>query len=123
MRAHRLALKTEDPMLEKARAERRRFRRVRVDLGGRVFVPADSREAVCKVVEMSPGGASVECEVIPDMGTPIILYVDSLGRFEGAVVRSSSAGFGVRFTSNPPQRERPPQQPTLLLNKAFVGAK
>jgi len=121
MRAHRLALKTEDPMLEKARAERRRFRRVRVDLGGRVFVPADNREAVCKVVEMSPGGASVECELKPDMGTPIILYVDSLGRFEGAVARSSSAGFGVRFTSTPLKRERTAEQLTLLMNKALIG--
>ena len=120
MRAHRLALKTEDPVLEKARAERRRFRRVRVDLDGRVFVPSDSREAVCKVVDMSPGGASVECEVVPATGTPIILYVDGLGRFEGAVARTSASGFGVRFSSTQLKRERTAEQLTLLLNKGLV---
>jgi hypothetical protein len=121
MRAHRLALKTEDPVLEKARAERRRFRRVRVDLDGRVFVPTDSREAVCKVVDMSPGGASVECEVVPDTGTPIIVYVDSLGRFEGAVARTSTAGFSVRFSSTQLKRERTAEQLTLLMNKEVAG--
>lgn len=121
MRAHRLALKTEDPVLEKARAERRRFRRVRVDLGGRIFVPTDNREAVCKVVDMSPGGASIECEVVPATSTPIILYVDDLGRFEGAVVRTSAAGFVVRFSSTQLKRERTAEQLTLLLNKELVG--
>lgn len=121
MRAHRLALKTEDPLLEKARAERRRFRRVRVDLDGRIFVPADNREAVCKVVDMSPGGASVECEVVPDAATPIILYVDGLGRFEGAVARTSAAGFGVRFSSTQLKRERTAEQLTVLMNKGLVG--
>jgi PilZ domain len=121
MRAHRLALKTEDPILEKARAERRRFRRVPVDLGGRVFLPADSSEVACKVVEMSPGGASVECKVIPDTGTPIILYVDGLGRFEGAVARTSDEGFGVRFTSTQLKRERTAEQLALLMNKELLG--
>ena len=84
MRAQNLALESEDPLLEKARAERRRFRRVRVDLSGRLFVPTDSREAGCKIIDMSPGGASVECEIMPASGTQIILYIDRLGRFEGA---------------------------------------
>jgi hypothetical protein len=121
MRAHRLALKTEDPVLEKARADRRRFRRVRVDLDGRVFVPTDSREAVCKIVDMSPGGAFVECEVVPQRSTPIIVYVDGLGRFEGAVVRTSATGFVVRFSSTQLKRERTAEQLTLLLNKELVG--
>jgi hypothetical protein len=120
MRGPRLALRAEDPILEKARAERRRFRRVQVDLPGRLFVPAESREATCKITDMSPGGASVECEAIPNAGTPIILYIDTLGRFEGVVARQNETGFGVRFSSTQLKRERTAEQLTLLMNKSLL---
>jgi len=118
MRAQNLALESEDPLLEKARAERRRFRRVRVDLSGRLFVPTDSREAGCKIIDMSPGGASVECEIMPASGTQIILYIDRLGRFEGAVSRATEQGFGVRFSSTQHKRERTAEQLMLLANNS-----
>ena len=118
MRAQNLALEAEDPLLEKARAERRRFRRVRVDLPGRLFVPTDSREAPCKIIDMSPGGASIECEVMPASGTQIILYVERLGRFEGAVSRANEQGFGVRFSSTLHKRERTAEQLMLLANNS-----
>lgn len=120
MRAQQVALEPEDPVLEKARAERRRFRRVRVDLGGRLFVPADSLEAGCKIAEMSPGGAVVECELIPAPATQIILYIDRLGRFEGAVARTSVLGFSVRFSSTQLKRERTAEQLTLLMNNSLI---
>jgi hypothetical protein len=120
MRPQRLALVPEHPVLERARSERRRFRRVQVDLPGRLFVPADSREAACKIVDMSPGGASVECELIPAAATQIILYIDGLGRFEGAVARANPRGFGVRFSSTQLKRDRTAEQLTLLMNKSLV---
>jgi hypothetical protein len=120
MRGQRLALKAGDPILDRARAERRRFRRVRVDLPGRLFVPAESREAICKITDMSPGGASVECDAIPNAGTPVILYIDTLGRFEGVVARQGENGFGVRFSSTQLKRERTAEQLALLMNKALL---
>ena len=86
-----------DPVVAKARAERRRFRRVRIDCPARLFVPADAREAACKIVDLSPGGASVECAVVPDAGTQVVLYVDGFGRFEGTVARREGEWFGVKF--------------------------
>ncbi len=115
-----LATKPEDPVIERAKAERRRFRRVSVDLSGRLFVPADSSEAKCKITDMSPGGASVECECIPEAGTQIVLYIDGLGRFEGATVRQDANGFGVRFVSTQLKRERTAEQLTLLMNKSLL---
>ncbi len=106
--------------MAKARAERRRYRRVRVDLPGRLFVPAEEREARCKVVDMSPGGASVECEISPPSDCQIVLYVDGFGRFEGTVVRRDGYGFGVRFASTLMKRERTAEQLTLYLNKALL---
>src|SRR5476651_998354 len=106
MPGQRLAEKPGDTVLEKAKAERRRFRRVPVNLSGRLFVPADSHEAKCRITDMSPGGASVECDCVPDAGVQIVLYIDGFGRFEGTIARQDERGFGVRFVSTALKRER-----------------
>jgi hypothetical protein len=115
-----MAMKDAEPVVAKAGAERRRFRRVKVDLPGRLFIPADSREARCTINDLSPGGAAITCETIPDAGTPVILYVDSFGRFEGNVVRSEGGAFGVAFVCTPSKRERTAEQLILFLNKTLV---
>ena len=115
-----LAMKDAEPVLARARAERRRFRRVRVDLPGRLFTPSDGCEARCSVVDLSPGGAAIRCETIPEPGTPVVLYVDNFGRFEGVVARKDGAGFGIAFQCTATKRERTAEQLTLFLNKALV---
>ncbi len=50
-----LAMKDAEPVVARARAERRRFRRVRIDLPGRLFTPADEREIALQVIDLSPG--------------------------------------------------------------------
>lgn len=113
-------MKDAEPVIAKARAERRRYRRVRIDLPGRLFIPNEEREARCKIVEMSPGGASVECETSPQTDSQIVLYIDGFGRFEGTVVRRDGYGFGLRFASTMMKRERTAEQLTLFLNKALL---
>jgi hypothetical protein len=116
-----LLKRTEDPVLAKARADRRRFRRVDVNLPGKLFIPADSREVPCKVVDLSPGGASLECEFLPEIGTHVVLYVDGgFGRFEGAVARRDGYGFGMRFNATQMKREKIAEQLTLFMNKMVV---
>jgi hypothetical protein len=115
-----MAMKDAEPVVAKAGAERRRFRRVKIDLPGRLFVPSDSREARCTVTDLSPGGAAIACEVIPDAGTPVVLYVDGFGRFEGNVVRRDGHSFGVVFVCTSSKRERIAEQLILFLNKTLV---
>ena len=115
-----LAMKDAEPVLARARAERRRFHRVRVDLPGRLFLPADGREDRCSVVDLSPGGAAIRCETMPEAGTQVVLYVDGFGRFEGAVARKDGGSFGIAFQCTPSKRERTAEQLTLFLNKALV---
>jgi hypothetical protein len=115
-----MAMKDAEPVVAKASAERRRFRRVKIDLPGRLFVPSDAREARCTVTDLSPGGAAIASETIPDPGTPVILYVDGFGRFEGTVARRDGHGFGVSFVCTPSKRERTAEQLILFLNKTLV---
>jgi hypothetical protein len=113
-------IKDAGPIVARSRAERRRFRRVRIDLPGRLFTPSDGQEARCTVVDLSPGGASIAAESLPPAGTPVILYVDGFGRFEGNTVRRDGHGFGVSFVCTPSKRERTAEQLVLFLNKALV---
>ncbi len=107
----------QDPSDEPAGAEKRRFRRVTVDLPGRLFLPTESREERCTVTDLSPGGAAVRSEMAPDIGMAVVLYVDGFGRFEGQVARRDGYGFGIAFLSTLAKRERTAEQLTLFLNK------
>ena len=118
---HTLLMTDSEPNTAKAGAERRRFRRIRVDLPGRLFTPADGQEARCTVIDLSPGGAAIACELVPAKGTAVILYVDGFGRFEGNVMRGDETSFGIQFACTQAKRERTAEQLTLFLNKSLVG--
>ncbi len=109
-----------ESLVAKTKAERRRFIRVKVNLGGRLFVPDDGRETRCQVVDMSPGGAQLVCEIVPDAGTKVIVYIDGFGRFEAVVARPEQGHFGVRFNCSPLKRERVAEQLILLMNRGSV---
>ncbi|HEY6578565.1 MAG TPA: PilZ domain-containing protein [Rhizomicrobium sp.] len=76
-----------EALIAKEVAERRRHLRVQVNLGGRLFVPGDGREGKCRITEMSPGDAQIISEIVPDVGTYIVLYVEGFGRFDAEVAR------------------------------------
>jgi hypothetical protein len=115
------AMKDAEPVIARAKAERRRYRRVRVDLPGRLFMPADGREARCTILDLSPGGAAIRCELAPEAGAAVVLYADGFGRFEGVVARpGGTTPFGVAFQCTPAKRERTAEQLTLFLNKSLV---
>jgi hypothetical protein len=112
--------KDRDSVVAQAKAERRRFLRVQVDLSARLFVPGDGREAKCKVIDLSPGGAQLDCEVVPVADTAIVLYIDGFGRFEGTVARPEGSTFGVKFNCSALKRERVVEQLTLYMNRGEV---
>jgi hypothetical protein len=115
------SIREAEPIVAKAKAERRRFRRVRVDLPGRLFVPDKSHEAQCNVADLSPGGASIDCDYVPESGTHVVLYIDGFGRFEGtAVRRDGRPGFGMRFNATLLKREKIAEQLTLFMNKSLI---
>lgn len=114
-----------EALVAKAREERRLYRRVPVDFKGRLFVPGEEREAPCAITDMSPGGAQVACEVIPEAQTAVVIYIDGFGRFEGVVARPpkgewTEGKFGVKFNCTAMKRERVAEQLTLYLNSGSI---
>lgn len=120
MHAHAPALNDTDPVVARSKADRRRFRRVDVDLPGKLFIPATSQEFPCTVVDLSPGGANVACETAFPADTPVVLYASSFGRFEGQVVRCEDGQFGIRFHSTAMKRERTAEQLILFMNRSLL---
>ena len=120
MHAHALVMKNIEPVISKARAERRRFRRVHVDLPGKLFIPANGQEELLQIVDLSSGGAQVEGNLTLAPETQIVLYINGFGRFEGTVVRSDGNAFGVRFVCTALKRERTAEQLTLFMNRSLV---
>jgi hypothetical protein len=115
-----------EELLARARADRRRYRRVSVDLNGRLFVPGDERDAPCKITDMSPGGGQLSCaEFTPEAETPVVIYIDGFGRFEGVVARPpkgewAEGKFGVKFSCSALKRERIAEQLTVYMNRGVV---
>ena len=101
----------------KAKAERRRYIRLDVNLAGRLFVPGDGREAGCRIIDVSPVGAQVASEFVPAVGAPVVLYIEGLGRFEAEVSRTENDRFGVRFQFSALKRERFSEQLAVLTNR------
>jgi hypothetical protein len=93
---------------------------VKVDLGGRIFVPADNQESTCKIVDLSPGGCSIDSELQLEADTPVVIYIDAFGRFEGNIVKRPGSPFGVKFNCSQMKRERVAEQLTLFMNKELV---
>lgn len=106
--------------LARLRAEPHRFKPVRVDLQGRLFVPSEGQEGRCTILNLSAGGAEIQCEIAPAAGMQVVLYIDGFGRFEGAVAPIDGQTFAIEFHCTPLKRERIAEQLTLFLNKSLV---
>jgi len=81
-------------------AERRRFRRVAVELPAALFVPGRNAESECRVTNISPAGAEIACEAEKLLDCQVVLYVRALGRFEGQVVWQYDGRYGVKFAAS-----------------------
>ena len=106
-----------DRVIERARADRRRYRRVDLNIAGRLFLPDDQSETPCHIFDLSPGGARIGAETPLTAGITVILYVGEFGRFEGTVVRLWGGDFGVQFTCSTLKRERIAERLTVYLNR------
>jgi hypothetical protein len=105
-----------DTVVDHSLAERRRYKRERVDLMGRQFEATENREADCKIADLSPGGARIVSDVVPPRGAQVVVYIDGFGRFEGNVARVERDGFAIQFNCSDHKRERVGKQLANYIN-------
>jgi hypothetical protein len=100
--------------------EKRRFRRVGIVLPGR-FMLEDRREFPCRTIDVSAGGLALSAPVNGAIGSRIVAYIDTIGRFEGSVARSFAGGFAMTAEMSPARREKLVNQLTWLINRDLPG--
>ena len=88
------------------RLERRRDKRSQMLLPGRIFCAERGLEANCLLVDISPGGATLECPLCVLVDDKIILYVDRLGRFEATVAMRVGTRLSLQFHYNDTMRRK-----------------
>jgi hypothetical protein len=103
-----------EAVIARATAERRRHLRLQVDLPGKFFIPAEQREDLCRIVDLSPSGARVASDFVPANGAQLVLYIDEFGRFECDVVRTEWGHFGVVFRCSALKQARLAEQLEII---------
>ena len=86
--------------------EKRGFKRSSTLLDGTLFIRSTSTALACWVLDISAGGARVGCQTPLRTATLVVLYIESIGRFEGITNRWSNRSVGIKFTCGDAKRER-----------------
>jgi len=108
-------------IIERASKERRRFRRVRLSIMGRLYIPATQEEAMCTAQDISPGDACIDCELKQEPMGRAVIYLESLGRFEGPISRGDDGRLVMTFSCSPLKREKLADQLILEVNRHLLG--
>lgn len=97
--------------------ERRRFRRMPIEITGRLLDTA-GREHDCRTADISPGDARIVSEQLPAVGERVVIYLEGFGRVSGKVARTCGEGeVAVIFDFSAHKREKMAEQLTLVVNK------
>jgi PilZ domain len=98
----------------------RRHQRVSVEVMGRYMLET-RREYPCHTLNISPGGLALVAPVVGALGERVVVYLDQLGRVEGAVVRLLPNGFAIAFSATIRKRDKLASQLTWLANRHILG--
>lgn len=108
-------------VIARALKERRRFRRVNITSTGRLYIPATQEETICTVEDISPGDASILCELRQEPKGRAVIYLETFGRFEGPIIRAKSGSFVMTFSCSLQKREKLADQLTLEMNRHLLS--
>lgn len=100
--------------------DHRRHRRAKIALHGR-FLNAQNEEHSLLTKDISCGGACLRTQSSPEVGSPIVCYIDELGRIVGKVVRHTEDGFALTFKVSQVKRDRLADKLIWLVNKDTLG--
>ena len=70
------------------------------------YMLVDRREGRCPLIQLTADEAVIATPERPEIGSPIISYVQGFGRFEGTVSGFSSTGLHIAIQASDSQRQR-----------------
>jgi PilZ domain len=100
---------------DKTLGERRRHKRVAVNLPGR-YMLEDGAEHPCTCVDISAGGLRLRGAQTGAWGSRVIAYVEGIGRLEGHIIRRAPGWFALETHSSARRGERVQERIEALLN-------
>ena len=95
---------------------------MRIALAGIMFVPTENVIINCLIVNLSAGGARIQCEAPPPRNIRVVLYIDGFGRFEGVTTRYVRDELGLRFVCTEEKRQRLLQDIAAFINGGVTCA-
>src|SRR5690606_12075178 len=97
--------------------ERRRFRRMPIEVNGRLMDPL-GREHDCRTADISPGDIRIAAPILPQVGERVVIYLAGFGRVSGHVARKCGEGeVAIIFDFTAHKREKMAEQLTLAVNR------
>src|SRR5258708_15292329 len=109
--------------------ERRAHPRLATDEVAELVIPSEEMLLPCRVLNISQGGAGIECDVIPQAGTKVVLVMKDGRHFESVTAWYKCGELRLRFTGGashqadprllPYRRERLPPLVSLTVAGHF----
>jgi hypothetical protein len=84
----------------------RKYERIQLFLPGQLFNPLNEQSSECKVLNLSAGGAAVQCDTDFPTGLSLVLYIENFGRFEGKTVIHGNGQLALEFSIGEAKRGR-----------------
>jgi hypothetical protein len=100
--------------------DRRVHQRVKISVMGRYMLP-NRHEFPCQTIDMSPGGLALAAPAKGNIGDKVIVYLDTLGRVEGKIVRHLEDGFALSLNTSLAKRDKLGDQLTWIANRQTLG--
>src|SRR5882724_10477332 len=86
--------------------DKRKYERIKLFLPGHLFNPLNEQSTDCKVLNLSAGGAAVQCDAKFPAGLTLVLYIENFGRFEGTTIIHASGQLALEFAIGEGKRGR-----------------
>ncbi len=99
---------------QETRGDRRRFKRVAVQLPGR-YLLEDGSEHPCVCVDVSVGGVRLRAPQAGPWGSRVVAYIEAIGRLEGHIVRRAPGWFALETRSTALKGERVQERIAMIL--------
>jgi hypothetical protein len=86
--------------------DKRKYERIKLFLPGQLFNPLNEQSVECKVLNLSAGGAAVQCTAVFAARVSLVLHIENFGRFEGRTVIHGNGQLALEFSIGETKRGR-----------------